>query len=407
MQMQLMLLVLLIAWRFSLISLQDVFIKFADQYNQKHKSSPQQFKVLNSITSCRTSKLGGHANICNNCGNVSIAYNSCRDRHCPMCQSIKREKWRVDRTADLLNTRYFHIVFTVPDSLNSLFYHNQNVLYSTLMKTAANTLLELTKQERHLGAEIGLTGILHTWSQTLSYHPHVHFIVPGGGLCLKTKKFKETNKKFFIPFEILSDVFRGKVKAELKKLLSLDQLINWKTGKPITKAKLKYLINLLYKERTVVNIKPTFESPVHVIKYLCQYTHRVAISNHRIISMDDETVSFKYKDNKDKDKNGIGKTKIMTLKGTEFIRRFLMHVLPNRFVKIRHYGIFAGRNRPTKLAFCQRLMNLIPSKKAKEYSTIEFLKLFMNIKINTCVACNKLDTTEIVSLESIGIADTS
>lgn len=405
--MQLTLLVLLIRWRLTLTSMQDVFIKFIDQYNQVYKSSLQQFKVLNSITNCRTPKLGGHANVCTSCGNVSIAYNSCRDRHCPMCQSIKREKWKVDRTADLLNTHYFHIVFTVPDSLNSLFYHNQNILYSALMKTAANTLLQLTKQEKHLGAEIGLTGILHTWSQTISYHPHVHFIVPGGGLCLKTNRFKETNKKFFIPLQILSSVFRGKFKTELYRLFKDNQLQDHKTSSLITESKLEDLINLLYKEKTVINIKPNFESPVHVIKYLCQYTHRVAISNHRIISMDNDTVSFKYKDNKDKDKNGIGKSKIMTLKGTEFIRRFLMHVLPNRFVKIRHYGIFAGRNRPTKLVFCQRLMNLIPSKKAKEYSITEFLELFMNIKINTCTSCNALDSNKVVSLESIGTLNTS
>lgn len=275
------------------------------------------------------------------------------------------------------------------------------------MKTAANTLLQLTKQEKHLGAEIGLTGILHTWSQTISYHPHVHFIVPGGGLCLKTNRFKETNKKFFIPLQILSSVFRGKFKTELYRLFKDNQLQDHKTSSLITESKLEDLINLLYKEKTVINIKPNFESPVHVIKYLCQYTHRVAISNHRIISMDNDTVSFKYKDNKDKDKNGIGKSKIMTLKGTEFIRRFLMHVLPNRFVKIRHYGIFAGRNRPTKLVFCQRLMNLIPSKKAKEYSITEFLELFMNIKINTCTSCNALDSNKVVSLESIGTLNTS
>ena len=170
-----------------MISLQDVFSKFGPEYIQNNNLSSQQFKVFNAISNCRTSKLGGHSNICNNCGNVSIAYNSCRDRHCPMCQSVKREKWRVDRNADLLNTHYFHIVFTVPESLNTLFYHNQNILYSILMKTAAHTLLQLTKQEKHLGADIGLTGVLHTWSQTLSYHPHVHFIVPGGGLCLIPK----------------------------------------------------------------------------------------------------------------------------------------------------------------------------------------------------------------------------
>ena len=341
-----------------------------------------QFKVLNAITNCRTSKLGGHANSCHSCGHTSIAYNSCRDRHCPMCQSIKREKWRVDRNADLLNTHYFHIVFTVPDSLNTLFYHNQKILYALLMKSAANTLLQLTRDKKYLGAQIGLTGILHTWGQTLSYHPHIHFIVPGGGLCLTTNKFKSTSKNFFLPVKVMAKVFRGIFIKGLKKLFTKNQLLDAHTQNLITQLDLNKLVDLLYKKNFVVYAKENFASPSHVIKYLCQYTHRVAISNHRIIGMSDESVIFKYKDYKDDNK-----IKVMTLKGAEFMRRFLMHVLPNRFVKIRHYGIFAGRNRPTKLARCQRLMNLIPSKKSKDYSTFDFLSLFMDIDFTICPIC--------------------
>jgi len=367
-----------------MVNLQDIFNAFTDDYIKKHKSSLQQFKVLNSISNCRTSKLGGHANSCDNCGNFSIAYNSCRDRHCPMCQSIKREKWRVDRNSDLLNTHYFHIVFTVPDTLNALFYHNQSILYSLLMKSAANTLLQLCREDEHLGAQIGLTGILHTWGQTLSYHPHVHFIVPGGGLCLKTNKFKTTSKKFFIHVNVMSGRFRKLFIKGFEALYSANQIIDGNTGKPISQAYFNRLKISLSKKNFVVFAKDNFDSPTHVIKYLCQYTHRVAISNHRILGITGGKVTFKYKDYKDK-----GKIKTMSLKGDEFIRRFLMHVLPNRFVKIRHYGIFAGRNRPTKLAFCQRMMKLIPSKKSKDYSTLEFLSLFMNIDFNVCPACKQ------------------
>lgn len=379
----------------SMISIQDVFNAFRYDYINTYKSSNQQYKVLNAITNCRTPKSGGHANRCDKCGNISIAYNSCRDRHCPMCQSIKREKWRIDRSADLLNIHYFHIVFTVPDSLNALFYHNQRIMYSTLMKSAANTLLQLMKDEQHLGAEIGLTGILHTWGQTLSYHPHVHFIVPGGGLSLKTKLFKYTSKKFFISAKIVSQVFRGIFKMELESLFAIGLLIDGKTNEPISHECFDSIKNALYKKDFVVNIKPNFDSPTHVIKYLCQYTHRVAISNHRIISITSENVTFKYKDNKDHKK-----VKTMTIKGTEFIRRFLMHVLPHRFVKIRYYGIFAGRNRPTKLAFCQRLMHLIPSKKSKDYSTSDFLSLFMNIHVKQCPVC-KHNSCTLIPLSDI------
>ena len=373
-----------------MFSIQKVFDTFTNDYTKNHKTSMQQFKVLNSISNCRTVKLGGHANECDNCGHVSIAYNSCRDRHCPICQSVKREKWRVDRNADLLNIHYFHIVFTVPDSLHPLFYHNQNLMYSALMKSAATALTQLASDKKHLGAQIGLTGILHTWGQTLSYHPHVHFIVPGGGLCPKTNKFKSTSKKFFLPVKVVANVFRGILRREITLLYESDKLIDGHTAKSITSEDFDDLISKIYKKDFVVYAKENFDSPSHVIKYLCQYTHRVAISNHRIVNITSKEVTFKYKDYKDN-----CKTKLMTLDGPEFIRRFLMHVLPHRFVKIRYYGLFASRNRPTKLILCQQLMNLIPSKKSKDYSALEFLEIFMNIDLKVCPKCRQGTYTKI------------
>lgn len=363
-------------------NLQDVFNQFFDDYRLFQKPSSDQFKVMNALMACRTIKLGAHNNICIGCGANSIAYNSCRNRHCPLCQSFKSEKWRVDRNSELLNTHYFHVVFTVPEELNPIFYANQSLMYALIMKSAANTLLTLAADPKYLGAQIGFTGILHTWGQTLSYHPHVHFIVPGGGLCNKTMKFKLTRKNYLIPVKVLSRVFKGVFMKELKKLLTENQLNNWTTESNPSNLNFQAIIDTAYSKDFVVFSKENFDSPTHVIKYLCQYTHRVAISNHRIMKLTDENVTFKYKDYKDS-----GKIKNMTLTGTEFIRRFLMHVLPSGFVKIRRYGILAGRNRPTKLALCQRLMNIIPSKKSSAFTTLEFLEKFMKLDFSTCPKC--------------------
>lgn len=363
-------------------NLQDVFIRFFDEYCRSYNPTYHQYKVMNALTACRTVKMGTHNNVCSNCGANSIAYNSCRDRHCPLCQSFKREQWRVDRNSELLNTHYFHVVFTVPEELNPIFYANQSLMYALIMKSAANTLLTLAADPKYLGAQIGLTGILHTWGQTLSYHPHVHFIVPGGGLCNKTMKFKLTRKNYLIPVKVLSRVFKGVFMKELKKLLTQNQLNNWTTESNPSNLNFQAIIDTAYSKDFVVFSKENFDSPTHVIKYLCQYTHRVAISNQRILKITDQHVTFRYKDYKDS-----GKIKNMTLTGIEFIRRFLMHILPAGFVKIRHYGILAGRNRPTKLALCQRLMNIIPSRKSNSFTTLEFLEKFMELDFSTCSKC--------------------
>jgi len=366
-----------------MVDLKLVFDTFLNDYLKIHKPSPEQASVLNLLQICRTEKLGIHANACECCGKLSIAYNSCRNRHCPICQSLKREMWRFDRQADLLNTHYFHLVFTVPDRLNPLFYNNQRLLYDLLMKSAAGAVSTLAASSDFLEVEVGLTGILHTLGQTLSYHPHVHFIVPGGGLSLASGLWKSSSKKFFLPVRALADTFRGIFLKGLKDLINRGLLYLNNFEQPLRLSNIQTLLDWLYLKDFVVNIKKSFDSPTHVINYLCQYTHRVAIANNRILKVSSEVVSFKYKDNRDS-----GKTKIMTLSGPEFIRRFLMHVLPKRFVKIRHYGFLAGRNRPTKLALCRKLMKLLPSKTSKDFSTAEFIEAFMPLTLKRCPDCN-------------------
>ena len=367
---------------------------FSDVHAQLHLTY-HQYKVFNALMNCRTEKLGAHSNVCEDCGCLSIAYNSCRDRHCPLCQSFKREKWRVDRNAELLNVHYFHVVFTVPEELHELMFQNQNSLYTLLMKSSSKTLLELGKNKKYLGATLGLTAVLHTWGQTLSYHPHVHFIVPGGGLCPDTGLFKVSRKNFLIPVKILSRVFRAIFLSELKVLISTDQLYTTHS-----KSELFELINNLYQKPFVVYAKENFDSPSHVIRYLCQYTHRVAISNHRILFSDDEKVVFSYKDYRDR-----GKKKIMTLSSAEFIRRFAMHILPSGFSKVRHYGFLANCNKKTKLKKCQQLLRIIPSKKSTDYNAIDFIKRFMDKNAFKCKYCKSQN--DIVSKSAEKIAHNS
>ena len=357
-------------------NIQDVFNRFFHDFCNIYNPSYEQYKVANALMACRTNRLGHHNNICSSCGSISIAYNSCRNRHCPLCQSFKREKWRIDRNAELLNVHYFHVVFTVPEELNYIFFSNQTIMYNLIIKSAADTLLTLSKSKKYLGAQIGLTAILHTWGQTLSYHPHVHFIVPGGGLCPKTMLFKKTRQNYFIPVKVLSAVFKGIFMAAVKKLFYNESLA------------FRKIIDSAYSKDFVVYSKQNFSSPTNVINYLCQYTHRIAISNHRIINITKDTVSFKYKDYRDSNK-----VKVLTLSGVEFIRRFLMHILPSGFVKIRHYGILAGRNKPTKLAHCHRIMNIIPSKNSKEFSSTEFLERFLNVNLSRCPKCPDILTS--------------
>jgi hypothetical protein len=290
--------------------------------------------------------LGAHKDRCDECGYEQISYNSCRNRHCPKCQTFAKEQWIEKQRANLLNARYFHTVFTVPDDLHPLFYQNQKLMYSLLFKAASETVMELCADRKHLGATPGITAVLHTWGQNLSYHPHLHCIITGGGLT-GDNRWVSSRIKFFLPVKVLSRKFRGKFLCYLKKerLDFYGQASHLENPKHFAE-----LIDTLYKKDWIVYCKKPFGSADKVIAYLGRYTHRVAISNNRIISADGGKVSFRWRDYKDHNR-----MKTMTLDAHEFIRRFLMHILPAGFRKIRHYGLFASRDKSKRLSLCKRL----------------------------------------------------
>src|SRR5690606_18995300 len=295
-------------------------------------------------------KLGGHAYSCHTCGHYQVSYNSCRNRHCSMCQGVNKEVWVDKRKKDILNAPYFHVVFTMPEQLHGVIYHNQKLLYDLMYKAVAETLTELSADEKYLGAQIGFFSVLHTWGQNLHYHPHIHTVVLAGGLT-NNNRWRSTSKKFFIPVKVLSKKFRGKYLYYLKQYYQENQLEFYNDLEIYKDPKqFQKLIDECYDLDWYSYTKRTFGGPVAVMKYLGRYTHRIAISNQRIFSVTEDTVTIGVKDYKDHNKE-----KQVTMKTIEFIRRFLMHVLPQGFVKIRHYGLLANRNRKNKLAICRKL----------------------------------------------------
>jgi ribosomal protein L32 len=366
------------------LELQDIFTQFGPQYRQNHPLPLHQLKTMKAIEACRTSILGGHVDVFEHCGYERISYNSCRNRHCPKCQGLAKEQWLLERERDLLEVGYFHVVFTVPDSLNHLALQNQKLFYSLLFKAASETLLELSRDPKYLGAQIGFISVLHTWGQNLMDHPHVHCIVPGGGLSFDGTRFIPSRKKFFIPVKVLSRKFRGKLLAFLKEAFQDGELHFFGKLAPLAgKLNFQSLLDDLYQKQWIVYCKKPFKSPWHVLRYLGRYTHRVALSNQRIIDLQDDQVTFSWRDYKDNNK-----TKLMTLDVSEFIRRFLLHVLPSRFVKIRHYGILSNRNRSTKLRLCQRL-TLSKIRESQKLSTIDLLLKLTGIDLRVCPCCGQ------------------
>ena len=317
----------------------------------------QHRKVMDAIVRCRTAALGGHRDQCPRCGHQAISYNSCRNRHCPKCQGNARAKWLAARSAELLPVPYFHVVFTLPHELSSLVLQNKRLLYDLLFRTSAATLLEVARTPKHLGADIGLLSVLHTWGQNLQHHPHVHCVVPGGGLALDGPRWVAASPRFFLPIRILSRVFRGKFIAGLKQLLAQNKLeFHGSLHELSDPERFQQFLRQLYTNEWVVYAKPPFGGAEHVLHYLARYTHRVAISNHRLVAFNDGRVSFRWKDYA----HG-GKQKVMTVSTDEFLRRFLIHVLPRGLVRIRHFGFFANRRRAASLARCRALLNFISS----------------------------------------------
>jgi hypothetical protein len=326
----------------------DVLHAGLAKHELRHPLSDVQRKASNAILNCRTAALGGHLEACTGCGILSVSYNSCRHRACPKCQWPAQVKWVQKRMGELLNTTYFHIVFTVPHTLNPLFLSNDTALYNLLMRCAWETLDQLARQPQWLGGQTGMLAVLHTWGQKLDFHPHVHCVVPGGGV-LPDGVWKPAKKGFFIPVRVISALFRGKFLAALKQMRQTGGLeYHGSAAELADDSAFRSLLRGLYKTGWVVYAKAPMGGPAQVLKYLGRYTHRIAISNRRILSIADRRVTFSYKDRQKNDQE-----KVLTLDVEEFVRRFLLHVLPAGFHKIRHYGLLAARNRKTKLLAAQ------------------------------------------------------
>lgn len=361
--------------------IQDILLAYGDDYISKNTITYIQQKVLNALMKCRTSALREHTTLCEDCGHLQISYNSCRNRHCPKCQTLSKEQWIENQKYNLLDVGYFHVIMTVPDVLNPLILQNQKTCYNILFQAVSQTLKELSAAPKYLGAQIGFTSILHTWGQNLMFHPHIHCIVPGGGLN-DLGRWIPTHKKFFLPAKVVSRKFRGKFLALLKEAF-LNGVLEFH-------GQIKHLGSLqeferfltpLYQKDWVVYCKPPFKKSSAVVEYLGRYTHRVAISNNRIIDIKDGNVTFKWRDYKDHNK-----WKVMTVTAEEFIRRFLLHVLPSGFTKIRHYGLLGNRNKTEKLKVCKNLTNT-PIIEKVILSTAQLIEKLIGKKAFLCPCC--------------------
>lgn len=365
-----------------MLELQHVFSRFADSFLDSYPVHLEGMKAIQAISECRTAALGGHVDVCDSCDNVKVSYNSCRNRNCPKCGNLKKEQWIVDRTSELLPVPYFHTVFTLPHQLNPLFLANPTMMFSLLFKAASETLSKLALDPKFLGAQIGVTMVLHTWGQNLSFHPHVHCIVPGGGLSPSGCSFVRSRKKFFIPVKILSKVFRGKFLSLLKKAFEQKKIVFTGAALPYEeKSAFQALIDSLYVPSWVVYCKKPFKTPHHVVQYVSRYTHKTAIYNNRLVSMDEENVTFRYRDYKDE-----GKVKPMKLNAIEFMRRFMLHVLPSGFQRIRYYGYLSNCNRKTKLRKCLRLTQT-PIKPKVKLTAKELIMKLTGVDISLCPSC--------------------
>ena len=367
-----------------MIEVQDIFRQHGENYMRTHKLPPHILKTIINIEDCRTAALGGHIDECEDCGESRISYNSCRNRHCPKCQTLAKERWLDARKNDLLPVPYFHIVFTIPKELNYLTLLNQKAMYSILFKASSETLLELARDKKYLGSEIGFTMILHTWGQNLMNHPHIHCIVPSGGLSLNNNGWINSKKDFLMPVKVVSRKFRGKFLSYLKEEYknNTDLVFTGETEELKRKDVFQCYMDKLYKTEWVVYCKPPFGSAEHVLEYLGRYTHRVAISNNRIIALENDYVVFKWRDYRDNNNE-----KFMTLCADEFIRRFLMHILPPKFVKIRHYGILSNRNRITKLKKCKLLLKVSNVKEQSTISKLSIAELILKLTGKDIFAC--------------------
>ncbi len=375
------------------ISVNEIFRKYIHDYRKKYadKMSSAQHKVINAILKCRTLKLGTHKDKCDSCGKIITLFNSCRNRHCPQCQNIKKEEWLFNRKKEILPVPYYHVIFTLPGELNPLIYSNQKKLLTLFFQVASETLKVLGSDTKHLGASIGCVMVLHTWGQNLLYHPHIHCIVPGGGFNSDKTEWVHTRyKNFFIPVKVISDLFKKKFLAKLKYFYFNKEPLRFNDTTSYLdddSAFNNFIENLKCKKWVVYCTKP-FKRPGIVIDYLGRYVYKVAISPYRIIKIENNRIYFYWKDYRDK------KTKVMNLSPVEFIRRILLHVLPYKFQKIRYYGFLGNNKKAENISLCRQLFNVVIDAFSELLSSVkndirQAIYFFKGIDIAACPFCGK------------------
>jgi hypothetical protein len=368
----------------------DIFRQLGPAYRQQHADSLSRAQrcAMSAIERCRTAALGGHVEQCDACGHQRIAFNSCRSRTCPKCQSLTRAQWLEDRQAELLPVEYFHVVFTVPQEIAAIAYQNKAVVYDILFRATAETLRTLAADPKHLGAEIGFIAILHTWGQNLLHHPHLHCVVPGGGISPDGQRWIACRPGFFLPVRVLSRLFRRLFLTQLREAFDNTKLqfFNALAGLQDADAFASYLAPVARAE-WVAYAKPPFGGPERVLEYLGRYTHRVAIANSRLIEFAEGEVAFQWKDYRHEARH-----KVMRLQAHEFVRRFLLHVLPSGFQRIRHYGLLANRTRELKLERCRQLLNApapAPSQADEPEDYRDRYQRLTGVSLRDCPACGR------------------
>jgi hypothetical protein len=347
------------------VEVADIFRAQGKSFIDRHRKRMrfQQLKVMQAIVRCRTAALGGHIDMCSGCGkDWGLSFNSCRNRHCPKCQAQARKRWIAARERELLATSYFHVVFSLPHQLTDLIRQNEVELYNLLFRAVAETLIEVAANPKHLGAEIGFFGILHTWGQNLLFHPHIHCVVPAGGLAPDRTHWIRGSDRFLLPRDVLQIVFRGKFVEGLKEAFAQKRLRLAGPIQHLTRPNcFAAFVRKLHRHQWVVYVKPPLGGPEQVLRYLGRYTHRVAISNHRLLAFDGDYVTFRWRDYAH---GNVQRT--MTVSAAEFIRRFLLHVLPKSFVRIRHFGFMANYRRSASFELCRQLLKMAPDRPSVE-----------------------------------------
>lgn len=368
------------------VTLSTIIKSALPEYQKRYGRLPEyQWKVINNILKCGTEDLGMSLYRCENCGDITMHYHSCRNRHCPKCQGTSRGLWMENRKQELLPVGYFHAVFTVPQEIRPIILRNKEVLYNILFLAASQTLLELGKDKKHLNALVGFMTILHTWGQTMINHPHLHIVIPAGGIRTDKEKWVHCSKDYLFPHQVVTELYRGKFLGLLKDAVENKEVIfTGKTARYSEPEVFSEFLSAMWKKNWVVHLKPPCAGPEKAVEYLSRYTSRIAISEKRLVSHDNGMVSFFWKDYRDN-----GKKKVMQVTEVEFLRRFLLHIVPKRFVRIRYYGFMSNRNKERNLERCMKLLEVCWERKSLPSATAEILNLLFGIDVTVCKACEK------------------